>query len=163
MLEDVVDAALGVGEVRVVTGDVEAADAARARGAAVVADPGGGQGAAVVAALEGLAGPALVVNADLPCATSQALTRLATCVPALVAARDGTTNALGLRDPDGFADHYGAGSAQRFAATGLVLVEIAELELDVDTLDDLELLTLPVGRRTASVLSRHRRLIESAT
>jgi len=156
MLEDVVDAALGVGEVRVVTDDVHGADAVRALGAEVVADPGGGgQGAAVAAALRGLAGACLVVNADLPCATSGALRRLAAHGQALVAAADGTTNALSLPDPTGFADRYGPGSAERFAAQGLVAVSIPELEHDVDTLEDLERVARPLGRQTRLVTDRY--------
>jgi 2-phospho-L-lactate guanylyltransferase len=156
MLGDVVEAALVLGQVRVVTDDVDAADAVRALEARVVPDPGGGQGAAVRAGLEGLRGACIVVNADLPCATSRSLMRLASRAPAVVAARDGTTNAVALRDPHGFVDVYGPGSAQRFAAAGFARVTIPELELDVDTTDDLDALALPVGRRTEVVLSRHR-------
>ena len=155
MLEDVVEAALAVGEVRVVTGDVEAADAARALGAQVVVDPGGGQGRAVEAGLDGLVGPSLVVNADLPCATSDALVRLSGAGAALVAAPDGTTNALSLPVPDAFQPLYGPGSAERFATAGFASVELPELVHDVDTLVDLERIPLAVGRRTAFVLDRH--------
>src|SRR5262245_23323514 len=102
MLGDVIEAALGVGAVRVVTSDEEGARVARELGATVADDPGGGQGAAVVAALDGVSGPCLVVNADLPCATTDALGRLAGLGPALVAATDGTTNALGLATPETF-------------------------------------------------------------
>ena len=68
MLGDVLAAAAGAGEVRVVTSDSEGAALAREAGARVVDDPGGGQGPAVQAALEGLGpGAILIVNADLPC------------------------------------------------------------------------------------------------
>jgi 2-phospho-L-lactate guanylyltransferase len=156
MLGDVVEAALVLGQVRVVTGDVDAADAVRALEAHVVADPGGGQAAAVRAGLEGLRETCLVVNADLPCVTSRALMRLASRAPAVVAAHDGTTNALALRDPPRFFDAYGPGSAQRFAAAGFARVAIPELELDVDTAEDIDALALPVGRRTEVVVSRQR-------
>ena len=155
MLEDVVEAALGVGEVRVVTGDVEAADAARTLGAQLVVDPGGGQGRAVEAGLAGVGGPCLVVNADLPCATSDALVRLSAESRALVAALDGTTNALSLSLPRAFRPLYGPGSAERFAAAGFASVELPELVHDVDTLADLERISLAVGRRTAFVLNQH--------
>lgn len=154
MLVDVVVAAGVIGPVRVVTADSEAARVVRDLGATVVDDPGRGQGAAVGAGISGLE-RCLVVNADLPCATPEALSRLvAHGVPVYVPARDGTTNALALPDPTQFAPLYGPGSAARFAAAGLVPVSIPELEQDVDTLEDVERLRLPVGRRTALVVGR---------
>jgi 2-phospho-L-lactate/phosphoenolpyruvate guanylyltransferase len=155
MLDDVARAALELGPARIVTDDVDAADRARALGAVVVADPGGGQGAAVGAGLEGAEGRCLVVNADVPCATPDALRRLARCGDALVAAADGTTNALALADCTRFEPLYGPGSASRFGTLGLVRVSIPELEADVDTLDDLERISLPVGRRTTLVSNQH--------
>lgn len=149
MLEDVVAAALPVGRVLVV------ADEAVPDGAEAVADPGGGQGAAVAAALALVRGHALVVNADLPCATPDALRRLAGAGAALVAAADGTTNALSLPDPSLFEPLYGPASADRFASLGLARVAIPELACDVDTMTDLELLPLPLGPRTALVTDRH--------
>jgi len=152
MLADVVAAALTLGRVLVVGDDADAVP----DGAEHVPDPGGGQGAAVTAGLALVDGHALVVNADLPCATSDAIRRLAAAGPALVAAADGTTNALSLPDPSRFEPLYGPGSAARFAAAGLVPVTIPELELDVDTLDDLEHRAHPLGRRTALVLNHHK-------
>src|SRR5262245_60230910 len=162
MLGDVIEAALGLGDVRVVTSDGDGGRVARELGATVVGDPGGGQGAAVLAALEGLSGACLVVNADLPCATTDALARLTGLVPALVAAEDGTTNALGLPQPETFIDVYGPGSAARFAAAGLTPVAVAERASDVDTRDDLARLPGPPGRRTALVLNRHKLLMPTA-
>ena len=162
MLGDVVETALGLGPARIVTDDVDAADLARALGAVVVADPGGGQGAAVGAGLEGIEGPCLVVNADLPCATPDALRRLARAGDAFVAAADGTTNALALASGARFEPLYGSGSASRFGGLGLVRVSIAELEADVDTIDDLERLSLPIGRRTTRVLNRHQDVVTHA-
>lgn len=162
MLGDVLEAAADVGPVRVVTGDVDGADLARELGAVVVADPGGGQGAAVAEGLGRVDGPCLVVNADLPCATPEALRRLADAGEALVAGVDGTTNALALTSATRFAPLYGPHSASRFADLGLAPVSIPELEADVDTLDDLVALTLPVGRRTTRVLDRHERLVARA-
>jgi 2-phospho-L-lactate/phosphoenolpyruvate guanylyltransferase len=156
MLGDVVEAARSsVSEVRIVTDDREAMLVAGDLGADVVVDPGGGQGAAVTAGLAGLEGQCLVVNADLPCVSRASLVDLAARGAAHVPARDGTTNALALPSPEEFEPLYGAGSAARFAATGLAVAAIAELECDVDTLGDLELLSLPVGRRTTLVLHRH--------
>jgi 2-phospho-L-lactate guanylyltransferase (CobY/MobA/RfbA family) len=159
MLRDVVEAALGVGGVLVVTDDPGAVP----DGAARLPDPGGGQGAAVAAGLALAHGPALVVNADVPCATEVALRRLTETGAALVAAADGTTNALSLPDPGRFRDLYGPGSASRFAALGLERVAIPELEHDVDTLADLAALDPgSLGRRTALVVDRHKRVTARA-
>lgn len=153
MLADVVAAACKVGRVLVVTGDE--ADVLP-DGAERVVDPGGGQGAAVAAALAGIRGEVLVVNADLPCATRTALALLAEAGPALVAATDGTTNALSLAGSSAFRDLYGPGSATRFAETGLRPISIPELEADVDTIDDLVHLQEPVGAHTRLVAERYK-------
>jgi 2-phospho-L-lactate guanylyltransferase len=163
MLSDVISAAAPAARVRVVTGDREAAQLAVDLGVEAVDDPGGGQGAAVAAALVGLQGRCLVVNADLPCASPAALSQLAARSPSLVAAADGTTNALSLVEPLQFVSEYGSGSAARFAAAGFHAVRIPELEQDVDTLADLEQLTLPVGARTARVSSQLRLLLAPAS
>ena len=100
MLADVLAACEAVGATYLVT-------SAHRLGTTVtlVVDDGRGQGAAVAAGLElaGRAGattPFLVVNADLPCVTARDLLALAGTIPdhglALVAAADGTTNALAL-------------------------------------------------------------------
>lgn len=123
-------------------------------GRPVVADAPGGQGAAVAAALAELPDePVLVVNADLPCTTPRDLLTLLGAVPehglALVAAADGTTNALALSSPALFKAVYGPGSAERFAALAPSRVlEIPNLADDVDTLDDLERLVGRLGPRT---------------
>ena len=119
MLLDVLSACLPLGTPLVVTDDRAGAELAVEIGAAVCADPGGGQGPAVAAALDRLgSGPALVVNADVPSVTSRDLRTLAAATPphgiALVAAADGTTNALSLSSPSLFAPLYGQGSADRF-------------------------------------------------
>jgi 2-phospho-L-lactate guanylyltransferase len=159
MLGDVLEAAVThAGHVRLVTDDPAAAAVAAALGADVVADPGGGQGAAVQFALVGAEALCLVVNADLPCATPAALARLAELGAGMVAAADGTTNALSLPDRTWFAPLYGSGSAARFEALGLTRAPIRELEHDVDTVADLSRLALPIGRRTAVVLDRHEAL-----
>jgi 2-phospho-L-lactate/phosphoenolpyruvate guanylyltransferase len=152
MLGDVVDAATGVGRVIVVTDDADVVPS----GAEIVADPGGGLGAAVTAGLVGIDGHALVVNADLPCVTPDAIERLAASGLALVEAPDGTTNALSLPSPRVFAPLHGPGSAARFRAHApFRTVRIAELELDVDVDGDLERLPLDVGPRTRALLAVH--------
>jgi 2-phospho-L-lactate guanylyltransferase len=162
MLGDVVEAALEVGQTRVVTDDPAGRLIAADLGAEPVDDPGGGQGAAVAAALEDAGGICLVVNADLPRARPSDLGALA--VPprlgaiAIVEARDGTTNALGLPYARVFQPLYGPGSARRFRrhaaaielrAEGLALPNLVE---DVDTLTDLERLGHHGGPRTRAML-----------
>jgi 2-phospho-L-lactate guanylyltransferase len=152
MLGDVVAAALEVGPVLVVTDDL----AVVPPGAEAVCDPGEGLGAAVGAALQRVEGHALVVNADLPCATPEAMRRLAAAGLALVEAADGTTNALSLPDPAVFAPLYGPGSAARFRAHApFATVVIPELVFDVDTDQDLERLGSPLGPRTGALLAVH--------
>jgi 2-phospho-L-lactate guanylyltransferase (CobY/MobA/RfbA family) len=129
----------------------------------VVADEGGGQGAAVEAVLRRIdSGPILVVNADLPAAQPRDLLALLGALPedglALVAAADGTTNALALAAPHLFAPLYGPGSAERFLARAerlgvpAALPAIPNLADDVDTLGDLEGLEERLGPCTAAAL-----------
>jgi 2-phospho-L-lactate guanylyltransferase len=150
MLGDVVAAASEVGSVLVVTDD----EGVVPRGAAMLPDPGLGLGAAVAAGLEVVTGHALVVNADLPSATAEAIERLAAAGLALVEAADGTTNALSLPNPHLFEPLYGADSASRFRAHApFTSVSIPELEHDVDSEADLERMPLPLGPRTRALLS----------
>ena len=150
MLGDVVDAALEVGRVLVVTDDAAVVPS----GAEVVADPGDGLGSAVAAGLALVDGHALVVNADVPCVTPSALRLLAEAGLALVEAEDGTTNALSLPDPSRFAPLYGPGSADRFRAHApFATVAITELEVDVDDDADLERLAGSLGPRTRALLA----------
>jgi 2-phospho-L-lactate guanylyltransferase len=152
MLTDVLAACVAVGPTRVVTPDEDLIEVA---GVEVVADPGGGQGAAVAAALSGLDGPVVIVNADLPCVGPTDLRTLAAAAPALVAATDGTTNALSIASGEDFAPFYGPGSAARFlahlAAVPLVIPNLAD---DVDTLDDLVRLQFRAGPRTQAALAQ---------
>lgn len=162
MLGDVVEAAIAVADVRVVSDDPAGGLVAEALGATVVDDPGGGQGAAVGAALAGTDGVCLVVNADVPRVRSSDLAALA--VPprlgrvSLVAAPDGTTNALGLPYPEVFRPLYGAGSVRRFeahaAALGLDWEELAlpNLVEDVDTGADLSRIGRHGGTRTRALV-----------
>lgn len=162
MLGDVVAAAVTVGDVLVVTDDPGAALVADELGAEVVPDPGGGQGPAVVVGLAAADGPCMVVNADLPRARPSDLNALA--VPAgagrvgLVAARDGTTNALSLPFPEVFRPLYGPGSAGQFRAhvaalaLGLDDLSLPNLVEDVDTLPDLNRIGPRSGPRTRALL-----------
>lgn len=150
MLGDVVEAALGIGRVLVVTDDPSVVPV----GVEVVRDPGDGLGAAVMEGLSQVDGHALVVNADLPAATTDALRRLAGAGLALVEAADGTTNALSLPDPRVFAPVYGPGSAGRFRALApFANVSIPELESDVDSDADLARLDARLGPRTRALLA----------
>ena len=159
MLADVLAAAVPVGRVFVV--------AAEAPGlppeATHVVDPRRGQGAAVRAALDAAVAaaapaPYLVVNADLPCANTRDLLALAGHVPdeglALVAAVDGTTNALAFADAGLFQPVYGPGSSARFAALAEArLVDAPNLVDDVDTLDDLLRLRARLGEHTRRLVA----------
>jgi 2-phospho-L-lactate guanylyltransferase len=159
MLEDVALAAEPVGPLLVVAADAVGLPAS----ARLVADPRRGQGAAVQAGLDaaaaaGLPTPLLVVNADLPCARTRDLLALAGSVPdgglALVAAEDGTTNALALADGALFQPVYGPGSAERFASLGPArLLDAPNLEDDVDTLADLTRLRRRLGEHTRRALT----------
>jgi 2-phospho-L-lactate guanylyltransferase len=150
MLGDVVEAALPLGRVLVVTADTDVVPP----GAETVADPGEGQGEAVAAGLAASRGPALVVNADLPLATSAALRRLARCGLALVASRDGTTNAISLPEPSRFRPFYGPGSAARFREhLPYAAADVPELVEDVDTQADLERVAPRGGPRTRALLA----------
>jgi 2-phospho-L-lactate/phosphoenolpyruvate guanylyltransferase len=159
MLADVLAAAVAVGPVLVVSPQ----PIALPDGATRVADPRRGQGAAVRAALDaatatGLPAPYLVVNADLPCATTRDLLALVGAVPdgglALVAAADGTTNALALSDERLFEPVYGPGSAERFAALAdSMRLDSPNLMDDVDAPGDLARLTARVGEHTRRVLA----------
>jgi 2-phospho-L-lactate/phosphoenolpyruvate guanylyltransferase len=129
------------------------ADVRDAAGGAVVVDAPGGQGAAVAAALARLSGPVTIVNSDLPCVTAAELEELSAAAPALVAAPDGTTNALALRDARDFEPLYGNGSATRFEERlGARRLDLPGLRDDVDTWADLERVRARVGKHTRAYL-----------
>lgn len=165
MLYDVLAACTPVGRTLLVTGaEAEGAQAAAgALGVEVVADPGRRQGDAVAAGLAHAGeGSVVVVNADVPCATSRDVFALLGAMPAggmaLVRAEDGTTNALALSAGWLFAPLYGPGSADRFADRARRLgVEAVEVDLpnladDVDELADLERIEDRIGPWSAAAL-----------
>lgn len=129
-------------------------DVREAAGEALVVDGPGGQGVAVAAALAQLRGPVTVLNGDLPCVAADEIEQLTAAAPAIVAAADGTTNALALRDAGDFLPLYGAGSAVRFEEQlGAARLDLPGLRDDVDTWDDLERLRDRVGRHTRAYLA----------
>src|SRR5262245_20061141 len=129
------------------------ADVQAAAGDALVVDAPGGQGDAIAVALAELNGPVTIVNSDLPCVTSSELEQLTAAAPALVAAADGTTNALALRDARDFQPLYGEGSAARFEQRlGARRLDLPGLRDDVDTWDDLERVRRRVGVHTRAYL-----------
>jgi 2-phospho-L-lactate guanylyltransferase (CobY/MobA/RfbA family) len=130
------------------------ADVQEAAREALLVDRPGGQGAALAAALADLNGPVTIVNSDLPCATTVELAELTAAAPALVAADDGTTNALALRDARDFEPLYGAGSAARFEERlGAKVLDLPGLRDDVDTWDDLERVRMRVGKHTRAYIA----------
>ena len=99
------------------------------------------------------AGVTAIVNSDLPCVTAAELEQLTAAAPAIVAADDGTTNALALRDARDFEPLYGAGSASRFEERlGARRLDLPGLRDDVDTWDDLERVRDRVGANTRAYL-----------
>jgi 2-phospho-L-lactate guanylyltransferase len=164
MLGDVLAACVKVAPTVVVTDDPRARAEAAKQQATAIDDPGFDQGAAVgVAAREEPAVATLVVNADVPCVRPDDLRALLRATPpgglALVAAEDGTTNALSLAEGRLFAPLYGPDSAERFcahaAARGARAVRVKNPNLadDVDTLDDLYRLQYRAGLRTQAAIA----------
>jgi 2-phospho-L-lactate guanylyltransferase len=114
----------------------------------ILVDAGTGHAAAVALALADprASNGAIVVMADCPLVTPEALDALADAARplALVAARDGGVNALALRDPSLFAPQFGVPAAVTLArarAAGIepVLLDDERLSLDVDRPEDYEL------------------------
>jgi 2-phospho-L-lactate guanylyltransferase (CobY/MobA/RfbA family) len=133
---------------------VDACNGADAADVMIVGAPGG-QGEALQGALLARSGPVTIVNSDLPCATPDELRKLSEAAPAIVPARDGTTNAIALRDARDFVPLYGPGSAARYAeALDAERLELAGLRDDVDTWDDLERVRDRVGSNTQQYLAR---------
>ena len=102
----------------------------------------------------------LILHADLPLATAEALRQLVAQAPAapsvtLVRPTDGGTNAMLLRPPGRFALAYGKGSGDlheagaREAGLAVRRVEAPELSLDLDRPTDVRaLLSTAEGRAT---------------
>ncbi len=100
----------------------------------------------------------LILHADLPLASAEALLALAKAAPeapsaTLVRSRDGGTNAMLLRPPGRFALAYGSGSgdlheaAARAAGLAVLRTDVPALALDLDTPADVRrLLATPEGR-----------------
>lgn len=147
MLARTVDACRGAGlDPWVVSPDPAVHASAEVLGARSLDDGGVDLTAAVALALAHHATAAIivVVAADLPEITAEALLELiAQARPlALVAAADGTTNAIAACPPAVFTPSYGPGSAARH---GGLHVRIAELERDLDTPADLRRVLAPCG------------------
>ncbi len=104
----------------------------------------------------------LILHADLPLVTAEALRELVTQAPpapsaTLVRPGDGGTNAMLLRPPGRFALAYGRGSgdlheaAAREAGLAVRRADVPTLALDLDTPSDVrELLSTAEGRATAA-------------
>ena len=123
-------------------------------GKTVVCDEPGGQGRALAVALKALRGPVTIVNSDLPAVQPEELEAVAAAAPALVAAADGTTNALALREAADFRPLYGPGSAERFERELRARrLDLQGLVYDVDTRDDLEQVRDRVGTHTRDALA----------
>jgi coenzyme F420-0:L-glutamate ligase/coenzyme F420-1:gamma-L-glutamate ligase len=172
MLEDVLDALLAVplDRVLVVTPDPEVAVLAERRGAGVIREPAGeGHTAAVARGLAACrdlgARVLLTVPADLPCLTSEEVSRiLDACGPppaaVFVPSRSGLgTNAACLAPPDAvplrfgepsFADHL---AAARRRGIEPVVLDLPGVGLDIDRPEDLAALPrLGPWTRAAAVL-----------
>jgi 2-phospho-L-lactate guanylyltransferase (CobY/MobA/RfbA family) len=129
------------------------ADVQAAAGDALVVDGPGGQGSAIASALADLSGPVTIVNSDVPCVTASELAELTAAAPALVAAPDGTTNAISLRDARDFEPLYGEGSAARFQRRlGARRLDLPGLRDDIDTWEDLERVRERLGANTRAYL-----------
>ncbi|MDX6540085.1 MAG: 2-phospho-L-lactate/phosphoenolpyruvate guanylyltransferase [Gaiellales bacterium] len=141
LMRRVVGACLEAGlEVCVVSPDAEVHVAARALGADALDDGGRDLTESVALALARHAGATgiAVLAADLPDVTAAEVRELiAHAHPlALVAAADGTTNAIAACPPSAFRPSYGPASAARHGGTRL---RLAGIERDLDTPSDLGL------------------------
>jgi 2-phospho-L-lactate guanylyltransferase len=141
LLRRVVEACLEAGlAVCVVSPDADVHATARALGADVLDDGGLDLSGSVALALErhAAATGVAVLAADLPHVTADDVRELmAHARPlALVAAADGTTNAIAASQPTAFRPSYGPGSAARH---GGKRVRLAGIERDIDTPSDLGL------------------------
>jgi 2-phospho-L-lactate guanylyltransferase len=159
MFFDVLYAALNclsIESVSVVTRDANVAHLARDAGAQALEEPGDLNGALTSAArsvARARATRLLVLGADIPLATSDAMAAVlvADADVVVVPARDGGTNALAI-PPDAIPFLFGEDSARRHldAARGAGLqtasLHIPELQLDIDTPADLDRLAAALPR-----------------
>jgi 2-phospho-L-lactate/phosphoenolpyruvate guanylyltransferase len=131
----------------------------------VLPDPGEGHGAAIALGLaQAPASGALVVMADCPLVTADALDRLARAARpiAIAPAQDGGTNALALCPADAIEPAFGVPSGARLVlerarAAGLAarILEDDRIALDVDTPEDARrVLELGDGTKTKAFLTR---------
>jgi 2-phospho-L-lactate guanylyltransferase len=148
----------------VVVTDDEAARSALGglRGVRFEADPSGGLNAAIAAGLRATTGAVVVLPADLPALTPEALDAalaLAAAHPAaMVADHSGQgTTLLAARVPDALSPRFGEGSRRLHEQAGHVVLEVGEtspLRWDVDTADDLAVAVgLGVGAATARAVA----------
>lgn len=154
-------------EVAVLTADAEAAEIALAGGATVIGEDEALSGLTpqlerAVALLGATEGGIAILHADLPLATGALLREFASIAPpapsvTLVRSTDGGTNAMLLRPPGLFALAYGPGSYEKHVraaeAAGMTITAFdrAELEMDLDTPDDLAaFLAWPAAGATAA-------------
>jgi 2-phospho-L-lactate guanylyltransferase len=169
-LVDTARACRALDGVTVVTRDTDVEALARAAGAEVLVEPGS-LNEALTGAAEQLRARGVrrlvVLVADLPLATPEALARVAEADTdvVVVPSRDGGTNALALA-PGAVPFMFGPESAQRHldaaASAGLRAqrLEIDELALDIDTPKGIERLRAAVeagqtvGARTRAALER---------
>jgi 2-phospho-L-lactate guanylyltransferase len=163
MLTDLLEAcgqSTGVTHTFVVTSDPAAAELSRASGAHVLRDhapPRGMNPAVAVGQAEvedRLIDAVLILTADLPLVRADDLDGILAALrpgrgAVLVPSRDGTgTNALAIAPPFGIASRLGANSRalHEFALVNAGIevcqLEIPSLALDIDTADDLLVLTL---------------------
>ncbi len=149
MLEDVLDLTSQLAPVSIVTADPLAAKTALLRGCRVIEDPGIGLDAAIAAATaaavrDGVS-TLLVLPCDIPLIEGEELAVLleTSSEVALVASRDGGTNALLRKPPDRIATSFGPKSAARHIAAAQAqgvsprVFDLPSIAFDVDTSDDL--------------------------
>ncbi|WP_298750941.1 2-phospho-L-lactate guanylyltransferase [uncultured Serinicoccus sp.] len=165
--------ALPPGDVVVVTSDPAGAARAAALGARVVEDPGGGLNAAIRAGLVVAAAPGGevpgaertgphglgVLLGDLPCLRpADLVAALEACARhprAVVPDADGSGTVLLTAVDADLSPRFGAGSADRHAATAARLaLDLPRLRRDVDTTADLgDAVRLGLGPRTSAALA----------
>lgn len=173
LFRDVLEAALAcpaLDGVAAVTRDADVLAMATEAGANGLATPGGlneALSAAANAVAERGIERIVVLAADLPLVTSDAIDAVAQSDVdvAIVPSLDGGTNALAL-PPNAFEFHYGPQSAQRHldaaetAGLSTQRLDLPALALDIDTPDDLKRLRAavgegrPAGRHTLAALER---------